>query len=52
MLSSIRKLFFSSFCMNIITQKDMFLAQPSKLNFSFSSHLATDSLGLVAKGFF
>ena len=26
--------------------------QPSKLNFSFGGHLATNSLGLVAKGFF
>ena len=26
--------------------------QPWKLNFSFGGHLATNSLGLVAKGFF
>ena len=26
--------------------------QPSKLNFSFGGHLVTNSLGLVAKGFF
>ena len=26
--------------------------EPSKLNFSFGGHLATNSLGLVAKGFF
>ena len=26
--------------------------QPFKLNFSFGGHLATNSLGLVAKGFF
>ena len=26
--------------------------QPSELNFSFGGHLATNSLGLVAKGFF
>ena len=27
-------------------------SQPSKLNFSFGGHLATNSLGLVAKGFY
>ena len=26
--------------------------QPSELNFSFGGHLATNSLGLVTKGFF
>ena len=37
------------------TQKSVLvflMGQPSKLNFSFGGHLATNSLGLVANGFF
>ena len=34
------------------TEQQNMLQQPSKLNFSFGGHLATNSLGLVAKGFF